>query len=285
LSTTTRTRPRALPIKVEGIPNALRVEHRWTVWRYGWQDSKSEGKPEGKPGRWTKIPAAKSNDPSTWLTFGQALAKYRASGWDGIEFILGDGWSGGDLDHCRKDEVLNEAAATLVRVFDCYTEVSPSATGVKLFFRAQRIGFQFDFATNAPTVWKAARPFAVTGWGTGDPTVDRNRTLDDLFPIATPVTVVARGGYPDAVNLTDDDLLLQAVGAPNGHKFLALWRGDTSAYGNDHSRADQALCCLLMFWTDGDLERVDRLFRWSGLMRDHWNASSYRNATLRKAAR
>lgn len=286
-ASTVSTRPRALPIKVDGIPDALRQERRWTVWRYGWQQSDAK-----KKGRWAKIPAAKSNDPSTFLTFEQALAKYRAGGWDGIEFILGDGWSGNDFDHCRDATtgVLLPGAQDLVARFDCYTEVSPSGTGVKQFYRAHRIGFQADFAQGVAsyTFWQAVRPFAVTGWGTGDPTVDRSRALTEVFKeflIPEPIQTGPRVGYPDAATTTDDDLLLQAVGAPNGAKFLALWRGDTSAYGNDHSRADQALCCLLVFWTNGDLERVDRLFRQSGLMRPHWNTSSYRQATLRKAAR
>jgi primase-polymerase (primpol)-like protein len=73
------------------------------------------------------------------------------------------------------------------------------------------------------------------------------------------------------------------VGADNGDKFLALWRGDTSIHGGDHSRADQALVSMLAFWTNYDAARVDRLFRQSGLMRDKWHADSYRRATLRKA--
>ncbi len=36
-----------------------------------------------------------------------------------------------------------------------------------------------------------------------------------------------------------------------------------------------ALCCLLAFWTGGDAQRVDRLFRQSGLMRDKWDEVHY----------
>jgi primase-polymerase (primpol)-like protein len=72
----------------------------------------------------------------------------------------------------------------------------------------------------------------------------------------------------------------------NGDDVLALWRGDTSAYGHDHSRADMALLCHLAFWTNYNAERVDRLFRQSGLMRPHWEKSaSYRRASLGKALR
>ncbi len=73
----------------------------------------------------------------------------------------------------------------------------------------------------------------------------------------------------------------------NGERFCRLWRGDTSDYDNDHSRADAALCCMLAFWTGGDVERVDRLFRRSGLMRNKWDrptgASTYSELTVRAA--
>ena len=64
---------------------------------------------------------------------------------------------------------------------------------------------------------------------------------------------------------------------------MELWRGDTSRFGGDHSRADQALCCHLAFWTNYDAERIDRLFRQSALMRPKWDSASYRRATLSKA--
>jgi len=73
----------------------------------------------------------------------------------------------------------------------------------------------------------------------------------------------------------------------NGDRFRRLWTGDASDYGNDHSRADLALCWTLMFWCGGDTERIDRLFRRSGLMRDKWDRqtgdTSYGHRTVRAA--
>jgi len=59
--------------------------------------------------------------------------------------------------------------------------------------------------------------------------------------------------------------------ARNGGTFSRLWAGDTSAHGGDDSAADLALCNLLAFWTGRDAERMDRLFRQSGLMREKWD--------------
>jgi putative DNA primase/helicase len=58
-----------------------------------------------------------------------------------------------------------------------------------------------------------------------------------------------------------------------------LWAGDTSAYrdgDNDgYSEADLALCSLLAFWCEPNEERIDRLFRQSGLYRPKWDKRHY----------
>jgi hypothetical protein len=89
------------------------------------------------------------------------------------------------------------------------------------------------------------------------------------------------------VDLGDDrDLLDRAFAARNGPKVQALYAGDLSAYGGDHSAADLALCSALAFWTN-DPDRIDALFRGSGLMRPKWDSargeSTYGRMTLEVA--
>jgi hypothetical protein len=69
-------------------------------------------------------------------------------------------------------------------------------------------------------------------------------------------------------SLTDEQILERAASARNGEKFSRLMDGDASAHDGDDSSADLALCNILRFWTGGDPEQMDRLFRTSGLMRD-----------------
>ena len=88
-------------------------------------------------------------------------------------------------------------------------------------------------------------------------------------------------------------LVAKARAGKGGTKFVALFdRGDTRAYrfvnkdgtANDgHSEADQALCCLLAFWTNGDAARMDRLFRQSALCRAKWEREDYRRWTIEQA--
>jgi len=85
----------------------------------------------------------------------------------------------------------------------------------------------------------------------------------------------------------DEALIARACAAKNGDRFSRLWAGDASPYGDDASAADQALCNLLAFWTGRDEDRMDRLFRRSGLFREKWDekrgARTYGQMTIDKA--
>jgi hypothetical protein len=69
------------------------------------------------------------------------------------------------------------------------------------------------------------------------------------------------------------------VGDQAGASIGRLWAGDTTHYPSA-SEADLALCAHLSFWTGRDPERIDRLFRSSGLMRGKWERRDYRERTI-----
>jgi hypothetical protein len=83
--------------------------------------------------------------------------------------------------------------------------------------------------------------------------------------------------------MDDEDLLTRARLSKNGPKFTRLWDGDATDYDGDLSKADLALVGMLAYWTGGDAERIDRLFRQSGLMRDKWERADYRERTIARA--
>ncbi|MCK9313514.1 MAG: phage/plasmid primase, P4 family, partial [Methanocorpusculum sp.] len=74
-----------------------------------------------------------------------------------------------------------------------------------------------------------------------------------------------------------------------GAKFTRLYSGDTSDYGGDDSRADQALCSMLAFWTGNNAAQMDSIFRTSGLYRVKWDkkhgAQTYGEMTISRAIR
>jgi hypothetical protein len=76
-------------------------------------------------------------------------------------------------------------------------------------------------------------------------------------------------------DLTDQELVERIKQSKNGERFARLWAGNTTGYGFDHEAA-LALCNRLAYWTNGDRERMKRLFEQSGL------AESLRGASLEK---
>lgn len=67
-----------------------------------------------------------------------------------------------------------------------------------------------------------------------------------------------------------------------GNKVRSLYEGNISDYGDDHSRADAALCAFLYSFT-ADRDLTERLFRASGLYRASGKSRSYIKRTLNKA--
>jgi primase-polymerase (primpol)-like protein len=129
--------------------------------------------------------------------------------------------------------------------------------------------------------------FTVTGKRFGELTgiKDGQRVVDYLREVISPAAASGKALSGDSRKrqyLDNGELVKAAMEAENGEKFRRLWNGDTSMYASDHSRADAALLKILLFWTGGDMERADCLFRQSGLYReDKWDKRpDYRKRTF-----
>lgn len=140
-------------------------------------------------------------------------------------------------------------------------------------------------------IYDSGRYFTMTGNHMGCTSLkiaDRQSELNELtreqFPSLLQLSAI---GSSHLADVSDEQLIERAKNARNGERFTRLWQGDTSDYGGDHSRADAALCCILVFWSGGDSDRIDRLFRRSGLMRDKWDRrtgdTTYAVKTIRAA--
>ncbi len=121
-------KPKALPVKPENIPEALKVLCQWVVWKYELQN-----------GKWKKPPFnaktghhAKTNDSNTWSGFNTAWNAYQSRQYDGIGFVLCNDIIGIDIDHC--DEHKTIAMEICNRFKDItYCELSPSGKGLRIF--------------------------------------------------------------------------------------------------------------------------------------------------------
>jgi putative DNA primase/helicase len=265
-----------------GIPAELRERRQWVVWRH-----------ENRHGKQTKVPykanapreRASTTDVSTWSPFERAAAVVASGRGDGPGFVFADSdpFAGVDLDGCRsKTGELNAEAAAIVEALDSYTEASPSGRGVHVIVRGRLDGGR---CRRGPVeIYDRGRYFAMTGErlpGVPHTPMPRQRQLDELrarlFPPPRPRVHDFR-----PLDVTDEELIRRACQARNGAVFERLWRGDIDGYPS-RSEADMALCGLLAFWAGGDPDRIDRLFRRSGLMRDKWERADYRGRTIGKA--
>jgi hypothetical protein len=283
---------------------------QWVNWKRIWRGDEATKPPFTHDWR-----NASSTNPMTWSSFEVAChAVPTPSHEKGIGFVLstGDPFCGIDVDGCRNPTTgeITDWGLTIIHHLDSYTEVSPSGTGVKVFIEGTlpQPGRKIELTQQeAPSpkhpaleIYASGRYFTVTGWhleGTPQKINKRQTEIDSLFDhffagangthvtdeaVASHVNQVS-GGMPSP-GLSDAEVLQLAFDAKNGARIRALYNdGDLSAYGEDDSRADQALCNFLVFYTGSDLEQLWRLIAASALYRPKWERQDYRDRTFMKA--
>jgi CheY-like chemotaxis protein len=282
-------KPQTLRVYSETIPAELKPLRRWVCWRW-----------VRRKGRWTKPPVdprtgrlAKSTDPTTWGTFGEALAYLQAHPGrvDGIGFVLGDGFAGVDLDDCcdYQTGVIEPWALAIVHDLDTYAELSPTSTGVKALLQGDVPAG--PKRSDHVEMYSAGRYFTVTGRRLPDsPTTiePRQEQLEALHRRemggdGTQTAGTAKADGPRAAASPDEELVRRIARG----KWESLWFGDTAAYGDDQSRADLALANRIAYFAGNDPARIDSLFRQSGLYRPKWDerrgATTYGQLTIAKA--
>ncbi len=268
------------------VPQEMTEYKQWVLWR------RIEAN-----GRMAKMPispwsgkAAGCDKPQTWSTFRHVSVAMKRFRVDGIGFVFtpADPFCGIDLDKCRaKDGSINEDCRTLIHRISSYAEISPSGNGVHIIVKAD-LG-SAGRRTAGLEVYSSGRYFTMSGKhiaGTPFHIEERqgqlNALLSERFSFEQQTVSPEVRRYAE---VSDAVLIDRALRAKSGPRFRKLWSGDTSDYDGDHSRADAALCRMLSFWTGGDYERIDRLFRLSGLMREKWDRrtgeESYGARTIR----
>lgn len=275
---------------LDAIPQELRDLPQWVCHRDG------EKVPiDPKTGH-----NAKANDPATWGTFEQATGWAASNGGGiGYEFTEDAPFCGIDLDHVRDEDSgeLAPWAREVVDALDTYTEVSPSGAGLHLIARAEKPE-NGSKRTNADgtafEMYDRGRYFRMTGdvFDGHDTINDRQEAVNeaharwvaDRGPNATPAPrdgdalewdglAVVAGGPTRAT--TGTDVMERMRSSPNWDAISRLLDGDTSAYGDDESAADMALCNHLAYYCDRDEALMDEAFRNCGLMRRKWDEKHF----------
>ena len=280
-------------IRVENIPAELRARQAWVAYR-------KEG-PKKVPYNSRTGRRASCSDRATWGSYEEAIAAYQGGGYDGIGFQLtAPQFVGVDLDGCRDPETgfIDDGAQAIIEQLDSYTEVSLSGRGIHIFVTgALPPGRR---RTQGAELYDRDRYLTVTGQHVAHtPLTVESRSAElaalhaRLFgslqpPVSPPAVESAGSTEPHAsASLSDEDLLARMTSANNGQRFERLWRGEWHPDYPSQSEADLALCATLAFWTGRDAERIDSLFRQSGLHRPKWDevhgGATYGEVTIARA--
>lgn len=277
------------------IPEYLKENARWVVWRY-----------EQRKGKMSKVPyridghRASSTEPSDFVSFDEAYRFFLENPkMNGLGVGVFGEFSFIDIDHCIDDYGnLADTAKKIVGLMGSYTEKSPSGTGIRIAFRTKQLIYDKEryYINNQKQGLEVYIAGATSKFLTitGDVLEDGEIGYRDEEVLSVAEIYMKRKqlqrkaiSVPAKSNLTDESVLEKATSSAQGEKFTKLWQGDTSDYGGDASSADMALASMLAFWCGGELEQMDRLFRRSALMRNKWDSargdSTYGQITLQKA--
>lgn len=275
------------------FPQELLTHDQWVVWRF-------ETRPgQDKPTKVLYNPAtgtrADSTAPTTWAPFDHACAAFNRGSWAGMGFVVteDDPYVGIDIDHCIVNGQLSDNARRWVDLLNSYTEITPSQNGVRVWVRGVKPGDRCKNAKAGVEIYQAERFFTVTGAhfdGTPRTINSRQKALTalyrELFPEEQPAPPLPTTPQParDAIPQDDQELLQRMFAARNGAAIRSLWQGQNHGHVGpdgqpDESAADLALCNHLAFWTGCDAQRMDRMFRQSGLMRPKWDRKARQGET------
>lgn len=289
-------------VDITRIPQNMKQTALWCCWRY--QVRAGDDKPTKVPYNPTTGKGARSNDRTTFGTFGQARMAMEMNGYDGLGVGVFDDLCVIDLDHCIEDGVFSDLSTEIFQLMNTYSEISPGGDGVHIYFRAP--GLQYDkekyyiknpkngveiYVAGSTNRFITVTGNALTAAGINDRSKELKKVLDKFMcrevpqkPTKSPVS----GPMAPKIRLSmeDDKIIAAAKRARNGDLFKRLFSGNTEGY-RSKSEADLALCNILAFWCSNNPEQIDRIFRSSGLCSPKWDEmrgiATYGNITIQKA--
>lgn len=263
----------------QNFPEEMRLLHQWVVWRIEVRDDKPTKVPYAVDGS-----RAESDNPNTWTSFDTACNAYLHGSYTGVGFMFSeyDPYIGVDFDKCAADGVIDPQKIGHVDLLDSYTEFSQSGKGLHTIIRGILPPGGRKSAQHGIEMYDRKRFFVVTGDALCNYPLtinDRQTHIEHLHALIFPKQANQASTRNNAqanndVPADDKELWEKIFTSNNGAKVRALYDGHKKGYDDDDSAADLALCNYLAFWTGGDAERIDRMFRQSRLYRDKWDRNA-----------
>lgn len=284
---------------------------QWFIWRLTYNGKKYEKKPCALDGSPYNVDASLPENQHSYQAASAALSHlwsihppggeltYALGFWmredNGLWFL--------DMDSAVIDGVINPVAQQLLERFPgALVEYSSSRKGLHVIGSGQVVAHR----TKPPKeIKQAIAPLELEFYNSGrgiafgfdlqhaagsaDVVHDTSALLTEYFP----PDVIGSGTdtrRPEWRGPEDDDELIakfmrsnQSAGSAFGGKatIQQLWNGEVEL-GNE---ADMALAAHLAFWTGCDGDRIERLMRRSGLVRDKWeeHRTYLRELTIKRA--
>lgn len=277
----------------------LKKQKIWFCWNYI----------EKEDGKITKKPISHRNKPTgtneeyrkTWCTYEEAKTAKEKYGFDGIGFVIPEGYFGVDID---KRDFEDTTTKNILSNFDnTYAEKSPSGKGLHIIGKVDltEIPKNAD-ETKVNEKYYQKNPYNkiecyIGGLTNRFFTFTENIIVDKSINDCTEQLLTFLDKYmkketKETTVIADSDILDMACAdiieiinkSEQAEKFNKLYfYGDISDYSEDDSSADMALCCILAFYCGEDVELIDKLFCDSKLYREKWNRLDYKQDTIKKA--
>lgn len=253
-----------------------------------------------------------AHSPANWVSeqYARDLLTTVGDGYGvGFVFTANDLYWFLDIDHCLIGGVISPLAREIVAALSgVYVEISKSGEGLHLFgagacppHGSRNSEFGLEFYTEL-------RYAALTGNVYCEGSEETNMELmlpwliDKYFgePVATNSAEWTDGPVAESSPIPDDDALIAKMLTSGGVKqafsgsgchVSDLWNVNITmlsatypdpARDYDASSADAALSTHLAFWTGKDCNRIERLMRRSGLMREKWDRREHGLGYLKK---
>lgn len=255
---------------IQNIPKLLKEEGQFCMWKYETRNHKTTKVPYQPNGK-----KANPSNPHTFYPFNEVIS---VKGYDGIGLGLFDSIAAIDIDHCFKDGHLSDLAQNIIDTIHSYTEISPSGEGIRILMQTNNLNYDRNqyYINNRKLGLEIYIPKATHRFVT----ITGNHLKYDLRICDQEILQIAERYMhrdtsqkkpldPPGSYLSDEQVITKCTNTYK-ERFTDLYNGHINDH-HSHSEADLALCNYLCFFSGGDYDQIDRLFRQSKLMRAKWD--------------
>jgi len=282
---------------VQGVRSVQSVRERfedWTTFQRYWHAERFVAHDErkvpyiGDVKKMKPLQYASATDPSTWRKPSEvfrAISADKTGTLVGIGYVLnGDGTVCIDLDKVVDEHgnITPEAQQILERFPNTYAEYSRSERGIHIWLHTSRPLPEDGKRTNGIEIYQNKRYIAITmnilpnrPQHMADYTDELHKLYHELFgsnEISPPTpaddddeTYHFSDSVLDTLTITavdtdglDDEQIIERI--LHNPDYNVLWNGDKLPRNPSQSEADYALASILLWYTDGDIQRTRNLF-------------------------